>query len=471
MTISSGLPRAADILIVDDTPDNLRLLSSMLFEQGYKVRKAINGQRALQAVEAIAPDLILLDIMMPDMKGYEVCLRLKESAATRDIPIIFISALDDEFDKVMAFDVGGVDYISKPFQLQEVLARVKHQIIIRHQQKQLEIKNEQLEQEISERQKAEADLRVFLHAVSHDLRNPVIGMSLVLKKLLKRARGQSGGGAGEAGEAEEKRPCVASVAVEEQGGNSSAKLKTQNSTSLISNSSPPASSITMPISMLELMDGSCDRQLSLINSLTETSQMEVWGTSLQCRSLNLADLARKLTDEWDLRLTERQAALDNQVPGDLPLVKADANQLWRVFENLIANALKYNPPGVKLTLAAAVVEAKEMAVWEDSGNGQAQADSETKFSAGNHADVYKTQNICPMVRCIVADDGVGMEPEAGASLFELYKRGDSSRKTQGLGLGLYLCRQIIAAHGGQIGVITNPNAGSRFWFTLPIWEA
>ncbi|MGB7439963.1 MAG: adenylate/guanylate cyclase domain-containing protein [Coleofasciculaceae cyanobacterium] len=115
----------ANILIVDDIPNNLRLLSIMLTEQGYEVGKALNGKRAISSAQAAPPDLILLDIKMPEMNGYKVCKCLKADERTRQIPVIFLSALDDVMDKVKAFSAGGVDYITKPFQGEEVLARVK----------------------------------------------------------------------------------------------------------------------------------------------------------------------------------------------------------------------------------------------------------------------------------------------------------------------------------------------------------
>src|SRR6476469_544157 len=104
-----------NILVVDDTPDNLRLLSTVLAGGGYEVRKALTGQMALMAAKTARPDLILLDINMPGMNGYEVCSQLKADEHTRDVPVIFISALDDVLDKVKGFDIGGVDYITKPF--------------------------------------------------------------------------------------------------------------------------------------------------------------------------------------------------------------------------------------------------------------------------------------------------------------------------------------------------------------------
>ncbi|HEY9625964.1 MAG TPA: diguanylate cyclase [Coleofasciculaceae cyanobacterium] len=148
-----------DILIVDDTPDNLRLLTQILESQGYLVRKALNGKMALQGVHRHPPDLILLDITMPEMDGYEVCQQFKASEATANIPIIFISALDRIDDKARAFEIGGQDYITKPFQELEVLMRVKNQLLIQQQYQQLTQQNQRLEQEIVERLKAEAKVR------------------------------------------------------------------------------------------------------------------------------------------------------------------------------------------------------------------------------------------------------------------------------------------------------------------------
>ncbi|WP_341735692.1 adenylate/guanylate cyclase domain-containing protein [Microcoleus sp. CAWBG640] len=158
-----------DILIVDDMPDNLRLLSTMLTSHGYQVRKAINGQLALQGAQMSPPSLILLDINMPKMNGYEVCQKLKKNDNTKDIPIIFISALDDVLEKVKAFQVGGVDYITKPFQIEEVLARVESQLSLRslqsklqQQARELQERNALLEQEITERKRAEEEIRFLL---------------------------------------------------------------------------------------------------------------------------------------------------------------------------------------------------------------------------------------------------------------------------------------------------------------------
>jgi diguanylate cyclase (GGDEF)-like protein/PAS domain S-box-containing protein len=148
------------ILIVDDLPDNLRVLSAALSGQGFQIRCAKSGAIALMAVQTTSPDLILLDIKMPDMDGYEVCRRLKASTTACDIPVIFLSALDDVFDKVKAFNMGGADYITKPFQVEEVLIRVKHQLSLKF----AEIEIRQLEQRVKQRtdelEKINAELQI-----------------------------------------------------------------------------------------------------------------------------------------------------------------------------------------------------------------------------------------------------------------------------------------------------------------------
>jgi PleD family two-component response regulator len=146
--------KGADVLVVDDTRENLRLLIRILAENGYKVRPVTNGRMAVTAAQIVPPDLILLDIMMPDMNGFEVCAQLKSDARTRDIPVIFISALDETSDKVRAFDEGGVDYITKPFEAGEVLARVNTHLTIRNLQKTLQAQNNELQQKNKELQQA-----------------------------------------------------------------------------------------------------------------------------------------------------------------------------------------------------------------------------------------------------------------------------------------------------------------------------
>ncbi len=237
---------------------------------------------------------------------------------------------------------------------------------------------EGLIEDITKRKRAEEALRVFFHSVNHDLRNPVIGSLMVLKNLL---------------------------------ANSEAKLSVSRS-------------------ILERMAQSSDRQLNLINSLLEAHVSEIRGLVCKCSPLQLSEVVEGAIADLEPMLAENQATLTNLISADLPLVNTDATQLGRVFCNLIANALKHNPPGLSITLAATIEE--------------------------------------QMIRCSVRDNGVGMSQEACEHLFDLYTRGTQARHSLGLGLGLYLCRQIIKAHGGEIGVMSSPGAGATFWFTLLI---
>ena len=147
-----------NILVVDDTPANLRLLAGILNGKGYKVRPVPSGELALSAAQGMPPDLILLDIMMPEMNGYEVCEKIKADERTRDIPVIFISAINDVLDKVKAFAVGGVDYITKPFQMEEVLVRVETHLAMCQLQKRLKQKNDELTITLEQLQATQAQL-------------------------------------------------------------------------------------------------------------------------------------------------------------------------------------------------------------------------------------------------------------------------------------------------------------------------
>lgn len=165
--------QVARVLIVDDTPMNLRLLSQMLRQADFDVQLAENGAQALQMIRSSLPDIILLDVMMPEMDGFQVCEKLKKNPRTLEIPIIFISALDNPDDKVRAFTVGGVDYITKPFFPEEVLARVKIHLSLRNYQQQLQQANLELQQKVGELQIRNSELDAFAHTVAHDLKNPL----------------------------------------------------------------------------------------------------------------------------------------------------------------------------------------------------------------------------------------------------------------------------------------------------------
>ena len=179
--------RVAEILIVDDLSANVEMVSLMLKDKGYEVRTALGGKLALQSVQDNPPDLILLDINMPEMDGFEVCERLKADDKYREIPVIFISSLSETLDKVKAFQVGGVDYVEKPFRLEEFFARIETHLKMRNLRHELSCHNRRLEELVRERtdQLAEAHRRLalmdrtkseFLNLISHELRTPLNGV-------------------------------------------------------------------------------------------------------------------------------------------------------------------------------------------------------------------------------------------------------------------------------------------------------
>jgi len=180
----------ATLLIVDDTPDNIAVLLEFFSHKGFKVLASQNGQQGIRTAEYAKPDLILLDVMMPGIDGFEVCQKLKSNQETQKIPIIFMTALSDTNSKVKGLELGAADYITKPLQYKEVLARVNTHLKIHQQQQQIQLQNEQLqertlqlEERTQELEERNLELDAFAHTVAHDLKNPlggIIGLTDIL---------------------------------------------------------------------------------------------------------------------------------------------------------------------------------------------------------------------------------------------------------------------------------------------------
>jgi putative two-component system response regulator len=180
------LPQGATVLVVDDNPNNLHILCNMLENEGYRVRPALNGSLALRAIKSVLPDIILLDIRMPEMDGYEVCRILRQDPQTHDVPVIFISALQETEDKVNAFKAGGVDYVVKPFQVEEVLARVHTHIALSRTRKALAAAYEVMESKVEERTRELFAAREEQYRAAENLKRSLVqtieAMGLALEK-------------------------------------------------------------------------------------------------------------------------------------------------------------------------------------------------------------------------------------------------------------------------------------------------
>jgi len=178
--------KTATIMVIDDTPANLKLLEEMLRGRGYRVMQFPRGAMALKAAAKNPPDLILLDIMMPEMDGFEVCRRLKAEERLKEIPVLFISSLDDTDSKLKAFSEGGVDYVTKPFQETEVLAWVKTHLELRRKSLQIETQKRQLQKNYDHLRELEELRDNLVHMIVHDMRSPLTGLLGNTQLLLMR---------------------------------------------------------------------------------------------------------------------------------------------------------------------------------------------------------------------------------------------------------------------------------------------
>jgi signal transduction histidine kinase len=408
------------ILLVDDNPKNLLVLEEILTENGYNVHSASDGSLALKSMQALLPDLILLDIKMPDMDGYEVCRQLKADERTRKVPVIFISALDDLPNKVNAFQVGGVDYIPKPFHIQEVLARVKTHLALRNMQKKLEKQNIWLQQEIADRKKAEAalqkahnelELRVeqrtaelakankdlegakaaaeaasrakteFLQNISHELRtplNPIIGMTDLVLQTTELTPNQ--------------RKCL----------NSARKA--------------------------------ANKLLVMIEELIELSRIEADGLEPVDKPFTVTAVLKTTFDALTSKAECKNLKLTSRIDSDVPdFITGDPDLLLKILLKLGGNAIKFTEEG-------------EISV------------SVTKESEEGASIV---------LRFSISDTGIGIPAEHLENIFRDFTQADgsSTRKHDGIGLGLTMARRLIEYLSGQIWVESEPGQGSTFHFT------
>jgi signal transduction histidine kinase len=320
-----NLSTQGDILIVDDTPANLRLLSQMLVERGHKVRAVRDGAHALRAAQAIPPDLVLLDIRMPEMDGYEVCQRLKADARTAEIPILFISALGETEDKVKAFSLGGVDYITKPFQAAEVLARVETHLALRNLNRQLQATNAELAQRLEELQDRNEELDAFAHTVAHDIKGPVTSI-------------------------------VSYADVLHKGG------------------------ITVPdsvrVDFLQTLARNARRIATIVDELLLLASVRKM--ELQLELLNMEDLVEDACQRVMHIISQSQAEI--VLPPEWPKAIGYAPWVVEVWANYLSNGCKYGGKPPRLELGADVLDDGQVRFWvRDNGDGIPLADQERLF--------------------------------------------------------------------------------------------
>ncbi|MCK9640391.1 MAG: hybrid sensor histidine kinase/response regulator [Prolixibacteraceae bacterium] len=301
----------ADILIVDDVAANLNILGFILKKEGFKVRPVPNGMLALQAAEREKPDLILLDVMMPEMDGFEVCRRLKNDPNLNEIPVIFISALNDTNDIVKALKAGGVDFITKPFKAEEVMARVKTHLKLYQQSRILQEQSKKLQELVATKDK-------FFSIIAHDLRGPLGGF-MSLTELL-------------ANELFEFTP---------------AQQKEMN---------------------MDLYNSS-KNLFNLLENLLVWARMQQGQIVFNPVQINLRELVAESILTLDDAIKKKSIRVSAQLPDQL-IVFADSNMIQSVVRNLLSNAIKFTEKGGNVTLSQYLTENKTcVIVVKDSGIG------------------------------------------------------------------------------------------------------
>lgn len=506
-------PKQEQILLVDDNPQNLKVLYETLDGRGYKLLVADHGEKALTIAQKSLPDLILLDIMMPEMDGYEVCRRLKASPATQGISVIFLSALEDTDSKVRAFDAGGVDYISKPFQLREVIARVENHLTIHRLRDELQARNRALqidkelilnamgegiygldahgrvrfanpaatriggysEDDLRGREfiatlveEADVELRQQLHDAI------VFGESLRLPLVqLRRADGELVPVDLSLSPTWERDQLTGAVVVfRDISADLARQAELEQARRKLEEQRDQLAQFLRLSTMGEMAAGIAHELNQPLTAVTNYAQ--VANRLIKAENLDRETLAETLDkiDRQALRASEvlrrirgfirKHASGRERV--DLELLLNETQQLALLDGNQrhlpINLELEENLPDVMVDPIA--VQQVALNLIRNALEAQQEQPPERQF-LGLQARRIDDRT----VEVRVVDRGPGLAPEMAQNLFTPFM----TTKATGMGIGLTLCQSIIQSQGGQIGYLPNPEGGSIFYFTLPVAEA
>lgn len=328
------------ILVVDDTPENLGVLFNYLDRRGFTVLLLQNGENALKQAENMRPDLILLDVMMPELNGFDVCQRLKAQETTRDIPVIFMTALSETVNKVKGFEVGGVDYITKPIHCEEVEARIKTHLMLRQLQRDLQEKNAALSEKNAQLQAANASKDRFFSIISHDLRAPFIGLLSLTQTIAQEF---------ESYPKENLKPLLVKL------------WKT------------------------------AETFYTLLENLLTWSRSQLGVIEYQPHLLNIRESILRNLRIFESPAQEKQIRLEMTVTETTP-VYADEKMIDTVIRNLLSNALKFTHPGGTISIAASQDGQTATVTINDTGVGIAAANLCRLFRIDSHYKREGTAN-------------------------------------------------------------------------------
>ncbi|MDM8559836.1 hybrid sensor histidine kinase/response regulator [Candidatus Parabeggiatoa sp. HSG14] len=435
-----------DILVVDDIPDNLRLLASILTKQGYKVRLAPSGTLVFMSIQSTKPDLILLDIKMPDMDGYEVCKQLKVDEQTRDIPVIFLSALHEAIDKVKAFTVGGVDYITKPFQTEEVLARIETHLALRLLQKRLQKNNKQLQYEIAERKQTEEVLRheiterkqveEILRQRNEELANTLQQLKTTQQQLVEAEKIAALGNL-VAGVAHEiNTPVGIGMTM-----TSHLDTLTQEFTELYKNGSMTRKKLEKYLNTVQQSSVLIFRNLTRAAELTKTfKQIAVDRSSEQPGTLMLKEYLSDIVNNLEpvLKRAQHQISI---VCDDKIKVTTYPSALFQIITNLVMNSIQHG--------------------FKDRLNGIIRI--EVTYHSGKFVEKVPNKRIT----LHYFDDGNGIEAGIINNIFEPFVT--TNRQWGSTGLGLHIVYNLVTYKlKGSIDCESIEGQGTDFVISLPI---